>query len=158
LVTLAPVRGQRDFTIAPVREGPCRVLRVLEGNTLLVVPDGQTREVTIKLLSAQAPQVDADGLALVVAARRFTAEFVARGPVDLRLDNHRLDAQGNYLAYVECGGAQLNEALVAAGLARFYFFPGNSASTDRRLQDAEEAAQAARLGIWNDGYLSKSRD
>ncbi len=146
-LTLAPVSGQRDFSVAPLEEGSCRVVRVVEADRLIVVQDESRGEVTIKLLSTQAPQT-ADGAKLIDEARRFTESFVQRGEARLVLDNHRLDTKGNYLAYVECGGAQLNEALLSAGLARFFYFPGNSPSMDRRLKAAEDGAKEAKLGLW----------
>jgi endonuclease YncB( thermonuclease family) len=146
-MTYSPARGERDFAVNPIREGPCKVARVVSGETLVVIQDPSRDEITIKLLSTQAPR-ESDGEALVAEARRFAEAFVQRGEVKLELDKHRLDSRGRYLAYIECDGAQLNEALLRAGLARFYYFPGNSASMDRRLKEAEEAAQAAKVGLW----------
>jgi endonuclease YncB( thermonuclease family) len=147
VLTLSRADGQRDFRVEPLREGFCRVVRVLSGNQLLVVQDERQGEVVVHLLSTQAPLPE-DEPALVDAARRFTESFVARGEVSLMLDNHRLDSAGRYLAYVECGDQQLNEALLSTGLARFFYFPGNSASMDRRLKHAEAAAREAKLGVW----------
>jgi endonuclease YncB( thermonuclease family) len=147
VITYSPARGQRDFAVEPIREGPCQVVRVISGDTVVVLQDETRGEITIKLLSTQAPQ-EKDGKALIEEAKQFAETFLKRGEVQLQLDNHRLDARGRYLAYVECGPAQLNEALLSAGLARFYYFPGNSASMDRRLKEAEEAAQTAKLGLW----------
>jgi endonuclease YncB( thermonuclease family) len=147
LLTHSPARGQRDFAVEPIHEGPCQVVRVISGDTLVVVQDESRGEVTIKLLSTQAPQ-EKDGEALIEEAKQFAETFLHRGEIHLRLDNHRLDSRGRYLAYVECEGQQLNETLLSSGLARFYYFPGNSASMDRRLKEAEEAAQAAKVGLW----------
>ena len=147
VLTLSRAQGQRDFTVAPLQEGACEVRRVISGDTLMIVQDSQPGEIVVRLLSTQAPSADTHA-ALATEAKQFAERFVARGEVSLRLDNHRLDARGRYLAYVECAGQQLNESLIAAGLGRFYYFPGNSPSIDRRLKDAEAAAQAAKLGIW----------
>jgi endonuclease YncB( thermonuclease family) len=147
VITYSPARGQRDFAVEPIREGPCQVMRVISGDTLIVVQDETRGEITIKLLSTQAPQ-QKDGVAFAEEAKQFTETFLSRGKAQLKLDNHRLDSHGRYLAYVECDGQQLNQALLSAGLARFYYFPGNSASMDRRLKEAEEAARAAELGLW----------
>lgn len=145
--TAAPADGQRDFTVTPLQAGRCEVKRVLSGDTLVVTQPHLSDAVTLRLLSTQAISAE-ENPALAAEAKRFAEAFVARGEVTLRLDNHRLDSAGRYLAYVECGGEQLNEGLLAAGLARFYYFPGNSPSFDRRLQDAQASAQAAKLGIW----------
>ncbi len=145
LLTLSPPAGQRNFSVVPLHEGPCRVVRVLSGNQLVVVQDEAQGEVIVHLLSTQTPPADHP---LFEQAKRFTAAFLEGDSVHLQLDNHRLDSAGRYLAYVECDGEQLNEALLSAGLARFYEFPGNSASIDRRLKEAEAFAQVERLGMW----------
>lgn len=147
VLTFSRAEGQRIFTVSPVSEGPCPVVRVVSGDTLVVRQDPQPGEVVVRLLSTQVVPIE-ENAALAAAARQFAERFVARGVVTLRLDNHRLDTRGRYLAYVECQGEQLNEALLAAGLARYVYFPGNSASLDRRLQDAETAAQNVKAGVW----------
>jgi endonuclease YncB( thermonuclease family) len=148
LVTHHPLEGHRDLRVTPLLAGPCQVTQVISGDTLVVVqaPPGPG-EVVVRLLSTETPGDD-DGPEWRRAARQFSADFVQRGNVRLKLDQHRLDSQGRYLAYVECDGVSLNEALLAAGLARFCQFPGNSPSTDRRLRAAQEDAQYARRGLW----------
>lgn len=145
VLTFSHASNQRDFSVPSLRDGPCRVVRVISGNQLVVVQDEAQGEVIVHLLSTQTPPA---GHALFEQAKRFTAAFLDGDAVRLRLDNHRLDGAGRYLAYVECDGEQLNEALISAGLARFYDFPGNSASIDRRLKEAEAFAQAEKLGLW----------
>ena len=146
VLTLSRAQGQRNFSVAPLREGPCQVVRVISGDTLVIRQDPLPDEVVVRLLSTQAI-TDQENPSLAAQARRFTSSFLASGDVSLRMDNHRLDERGQYLAYVECGSQQLNEALVAAGLARFTYLAGNSASMDRRLKDAQESARLAKLGM-----------
>lgn len=147
VLTLSRAEGQRSFTVEPLVAGPCRVVRVVSGDTLVVVQPPRPDEVVVRLLSTQAVASGEDA-ALSEAAIRFTEDFAAAKEVSLRLDNHRLDARGRYLAYVEVEGQVLNEQLIAAGLARYVDFPGNSASVERRLRDAEASAKANRLGCW----------
>lgn len=147
-LTYTRADGVRYFGVAPLREGPCRVVQVMSGDELVIVQDEDRGPVPLRLLSTHAPLLDRDSAELVADARRFTEAFVSHGDVRLVLDIHRLDERGRYLAYVECDGQQLNEALLLAGLARFESSPGNSASMERRLRDAEDAARTARIGIW----------
>lgn len=142
-------RERRTFEDAPLREASCEVVRVVSGNKLIVRQSHLPEPVTVRLLSTQAANEEQDGPSLAQQAMAFTRDFVTRGTVRLRLDQHRLDRQGNYLAYVEVADEQLNEALLDAGLARFIHFPGNSQAMDRRLGDAERAAKSAKLGIWS---------
>ncbi len=139
---------QRSFADAPLREGSCQVVDVLAGDTLLVRQEHLPEAVTVRLLSTQAAGIATDGQAIAEEATRFTREFVGAGDVQLRLDNHRLDRHGRYLVYVEVAGEQLNGALLAAGLARFVHFPGNSQAMDRRMSEAQRSAQNNQIGLW----------
>lgn len=150
VLTLSRADGQRDFSVPPLREGPCRVVRVISGDTLMVMQDEQQGEVLLRLLGVEAADAARDGQPLATEAHRLTKAFVGRGETRLVLDKHRLDERGRYLAYVQCRGESLNEALLLAGLARFKPTPGHSASMQRRLKEAEEAAQASRVGLWRD--------
>jgi endonuclease YncB( thermonuclease family) len=145
VLTYSHASNQRDFSVPPLRNGPCRVVRVLSGNQIVIVQDEAQGEAIVRLLSTQTPP---EGHPLFDQAKRFTAAFLDGDSVQLKLDNHRLDSEGRYLAYVECDGEQLNEALLSVGLATFYDFPGNSASVDRRLKDAEAFARSEKLGLW----------
>lgn len=147
VLTLSRASGQRDFTVPPLKEGPCEVVRVVSADTIVVRQQPLPGEVTVRLLSTQAIPAT-ENAALAREGQRFAEQFLGRGEVMVRLDNHRLDSRGRYLAYLECAGEQLNEGLLAAGLARFVKFAGNSPSMDRRLGDAEAAAQGVKVGLW----------
>ena len=150
LRTLAasPAVTERRFEVPSLAPGPCQVVEVTSGDTFVVRPKGSDEDVVARLLSTQAATAEQDGADRAVEAQKFARDFLAGRAVQLRLDNHRLDSRGRYLAYLEADGELLNLALIEAGLARFYFFPGNSASTDRRLSNAQEAARIARRGLW----------
>ncbi len=140
--------GERRFDVPSLPPGPCEVVEVISGDTFVVRPATSHVSFVVRLLSTQAASVEQDGPELAAAATQSARDFLTHGDVRLRLDNHRLDSHGRYLAYLEARGEMLNLALIEAGLARFYFFPGNSASTDRQLSNAQDAARIARRGIW----------
>ena len=148
LLTMSDGGRYRDFSVPALHDGPCRVVRVLHGDTLVIVQSPSSNEVTVRLLGVQAPNPAVDGVKFAEMARTFTAAYLEEGEVRLVLDNHRLDHDGCYLAYVECGGEQLNCDLLAAGWARYCKVPGNSASLDRQLREAASFAQVERLGMW----------
>lgn len=147
-VTSPPALTIRQFDEAPLASGPCRVTRVLAGDELAVIQDEAHGEVIVRLLATEAADPQRDGAPLAAAAQAFTQQFVARGAARITLDHHRLDDQGRMLVYLSCGDAQLNAALIEAGLARYRSIPGNNASRERRLRDAQDAARAARRGLW----------
>lgn len=125
----------------PPMAGACDVVAVLTGDTFLVRQPHLPQPVRVRLLSTQADSTNA-------AATDFARDFIASGNVRLRMDNHRLTQRGEYLAYVEVHGETLNEALLAAGGAKFVQFPGNSGSMDRRMREAQETAKRREVGIW----------
>jgi micrococcal nuclease len=142
-----------------LREGGFEVVRVVDGDTLIVRPlDPEQRRrvdrrgVRLRLLGIDCPEsvkpdhpVEPWG----PESAAFTRDFVAGDRVQLRFDRRRIDRYQRYLAYAYVGDRMLNEALVRAGLARVSVFPGDSASMTRRLRKAEEEAREAKRGIWS---------
>ncbi len=142
---------------APLVESEYLVVRVVDGDTLIVAPrpaafHGPRRESRVRLLGIDCPEsvkpdhpVEPWG----PEASAFTRQFVSGGVVRLRFDKRRLDQYDRYLAYVYVGERMLNEELVRAGLATVLVYPGDSQSMGRRLQVAEREAQQARRGMWS---------
>lgn len=139
--------------------GPCTVLEVLPGNTLLVQQPRQVRERgpfltlegPVRLLGIRPPRNSsaATDESLAMAARRFTEDFVRPGSVVLQLDKRRIDEEGCFLAYIHLGGRTLNVELVRAGLALGDPRPGDSATLSRLIRKAEEEARWAGRGMWS---------
>jgi len=133
-------------------EGACRVLEVIDGQTLLVQPEHKEVEpVAIRMIGIEIVE------SLATDAAAFTQERVAAGQVSLTLDKRRIDSQGRALAYVHVDGALLNAALIREGLARVVSYPGDSASFERELYRAQDVAVEERRGIWKSGQRPRSR-
>jgi endonuclease YncB( thermonuclease family) len=141
----------------PLAEGDYIVLRVVDGDTLLVAPPPGAaeagRELRLRLLGIDCPEsvkpnhpVEPWGR----EAAEFTRQFVSGGAVRLRFDKRRLDQYDRYLAYVFVADKMLNEELVRAGLAHVLAYPGDSESMTRRLRAAEQEARQSRRGIWSE--------
>jgi endonuclease YncB( thermonuclease family) len=129
------VRGQRKFSDPAPHAGPCEIVEIMAGDTFRIRQAHLDHNVTLRLLGARVKDEHSE------EAMRFARKFFAPGAVTLRLDNDRLDRQGRYLAYLEAGGKQLNESLLAAGLARYDYRPGNSPAMDKRLRAAGRGLQ-----------------
>ncbi len=130
-------------------EGPYRVQRVIDGDTLLL--EDRTR---VRLIGVNTPEMKTDDgvpQPWAVEATEFTESFVKGKRVHLQFDRERLDQFERTLAYVRVGDLMLNEELVRAGLARV---PGHyrySASARRRFEQLLDEARAAGRGIWSGG-------
>jgi micrococcal nuclease len=131
------------------------VARVIDGDTLEIeIPDRlHDRPVTqVRLWGVDCPEAagrDHPREPFADAARALTQALAAHGPVTLTLEPHRTRGSfGRLLAHVELpDGSSLNEALLAAGLAR---------ADDRwphalvgRYARLERAAQREGIGIWS---------
>ncbi|HZL88734.1 MAG TPA: thermonuclease family protein [Pirellulaceae bacterium] len=142
--------------------GPCTVVQVVSGDTLVVrqvqssrssapphVVEGPVRLLGVQIGQPAAPSVHGEPSA--VGARTFIEEFVGRGGVALQLDKRRLDADGRLLAYVLVEGQMLNVELVRQGFALRESKPGDSETISRQLRQAEDEARLAGRGIWKRG-------
>lgn len=128
-------------------EGLYHVVRVVDGDTLIVEP-----QLTVRLIGVNTPEtvkpehpVEPWG----PEASEFAREFLAGGTVELKFDRERVDQYGRFLAYVWVRGRMLNEELVRAGLGRYEPQYHYSEAIKRRLREAQRQAQREGLGIWS---------
>ncbi len=127
-----------------VVQGPARVI---DGDTLAI---GAVR---LRLFGIDAPEAaqtctDAAGKAWacgVVATERLRA-LVATG--ETRCEGEDVDRYGRLVARCHAGGREVNATLVREGLAEAY------RKYSGAFVAAEEAARAARRGIWAGAHLS----
>lgn len=95
--------------------GACRAI---DGDTIAC---GTTR---VRILNIDTPELGAHArcpaeAALAERARQFTAQRLAAGAVEIRVDGKRpRDRYGRALAWVTVDSQDLGEELIAAGLAR----------------------------------------
>jgi micrococcal nuclease len=128
-------------------EGSHRVVRVIDGDTIIVAP-----HVTIRLIGVNSPETvkpDWPVEPFGPEASRFTHEFLAGGTVRLSFDRERVDRFGRHLAYVWVGDQMLNEELLRAGLARYEPQYHYSEAVKRRFREAQKEARRDGLGIWS---------
>jgi micrococcal nuclease len=160
LTQTPPEQPAGELLDDPPREGIYRVLRVVDGDTLLLqAADSHAaddidspRAFRLRLLGIDCPEsvrpehpVEPWG----PESTEFTRQFLQGDEVRLRFDKRRLDRFDRYLAYVFVGERMLNEELVRVGLARVSVFPGDSETIARQLRKAEQHARSERLGIWS---------
>lgn len=139
--------GPEDLAPESLVEGDYRVVRVLDGGTLLVgplpkegasSPDWQAR---IRLIGIDCPDTP--------EAKAFTEGFVAEGRVHLRFDKRRRDPEARFVAYAFVGERHLNEELLRAGLARMALLNGEVLILARQLQVAQAEAKSGKRGTWS---------
>lgn len=133
---------------ALLHEGACEIVKVIDGQTLLVRQEEAatvgtegrktvTRQVRLIGIETDDPH-----------AAEFVTSLTAEKECRLKFDKRRIDRQQHLLAYVYAGDSLINERLVDEGLARVMEYPGDSASIAKRLRGAESKAKAAKRGLW----------
>lgn len=142
LVTSTPVTS-------PLVEGDYRVIRVVDGDTLVL--DGGRR---VRLQGIDTPETvrpDFPVEAWGTEATQFTEQFVeqAGGVLRLTFGAERLDRYGRHLAFAWDGERLLNEELVRAGLAEARLDYRFSGTMKRRLAAAQAEAKSAGRGLWS---------
>ncbi len=125
--------------------GPCAVRRVVDGDTLDVVCEGERQRV--RLLRIDTPEREEPGYA---SARSALGRLVGEGPLRLVLEvagEPVRDPHGRLLAYAYVDERNLNVELVRLGWSHFdrRFGSGRFA---RAFEAAEREARRARSGLW----------
>jgi micrococcal nuclease len=122
-----------------------RVLRVVDGDTIVVQGVGTVRYIGIDTPELHHPRKPVERFAARAAA--LNRRMVAGRAVRLVTDVEERDAHGRLLAYVYAGDVMVNARLVELGAAEQFPYPPN---TLHRAQFArlERAAMRARRGQW----------
>lgn len=123
--------------------GPCEVLSLEDGNTLLV-SQGDHR-FRVRLIAIALPQGADDQV-----AKDELSRIAPPGPASIELDKRRAAPDGSWLAYVYVDDNLVNARLLATGRASYEVYPGDSFTVGRQLREAQNDARRNRRGIWQD--------
>src|SRR4051794_15178485 len=122
-----------------------KVVRVVDGDTIRVVADGD--EEYVRMLGIDTPETHRPGVPIECggpqASRHLEALLPAGTAVTLERDpgQDRVDRYGRLLAYVRLANGRLAEdEQVASGWATVYVFEGRPVSRDSELRRAMRAA------------------
>jgi len=126
--------------------GPCRVTRVVDGDTVDVACAGQRTRV--RLLNVDTPERGQRGFARAGAALR---KLIGDHPIFLLFETPGQPSWGRYgrlLAYlISEDGTNLNLALIAEGWSPFYRKYGDGRFPRQFARAAAEARQQG-MGLW----------
>lgn len=130
-----------------------RVVRVVDGDTIRVSVDG--REQSVRLLGIDTPETHRPGTPIECGGPQASAHMQALAPPGTRVvlepdsTQDSEDRYGRLLAYVRLPDGRLAEdAQVAAGWATVYVYADRPVSRDDQFRRSQEAARAARRGVW----------
>lgn len=148
-----------------------RVDRVIDGDTLKVrLSDGRRR--TVRVLGIDTPEtkkpdtpVECGGPQASASMERLAltgSGYGAKGRDIVLISDptgDQVDRYGRILAYVEAGGRDLGEQMVADGWAKVYAYQGRRFQRRSRYEQAERGARSAGRGVHGacDGNFHSSR-
>ncbi len=145
--TLAPPGAQdpadQGLAEAPDDGEPARLVRVDDGDSLIVEIDGQ--EQRVRLIGVNAPEA---GECQADEARARLDDLLDGQQLLLEADLDSTDRFGRLLRYVFVDGVFINELLVAEGLVLARPFEPNT-TRQAVLEAAEDRARQGMLGFWN---------
>jgi micrococcal nuclease len=145
----------------------CPLLKALDGDTVVCDFNGNHRSdgvnERIRLIGIDASEMhyspklraklhltedeDAQYQPFALQAKNFWRPYYGQ-KLRMEWDAQRQDKYGRWLAYLYQGQQNLNERLLAAGLATVYFIPPNIKHRDA-FELSEHRAQTNRLGRWS---------
>ncbi len=127
--------------------GDYRVVRVVDGDTLIIPPHQYVRLIGVNAPESVKPEWPVEPFG--PEASEFTKRFLSGGTAHLTFDRERNDQFGRVLAYVWVGDKLLQEELLRAGLARFEPHFQYAEAMKRRYRLAQDEAKREKLGIWS---------
>jgi len=138
--------------------GQHQVIRVVEGDTIVINYGGKYEEVRMLCVNTPKPvhPDEKQNIPKDKVASRYTQKKLIGKYVNLEFEIKRLRGNhGRLLAYVFVDGQNLNLDLVMQGLSPYDTKYGKSKKYDAEFRVAEEQARKEKLNIWEDPELTK---
>ncbi len=133
-----------------------RVIRVIDGDTITVITNGN--EITVSLVGIDAPELPKEkhlrGQPFSLKAKEHLAELLLNKVVTLK--QYGTDRSGRSLAEAFVDGVNINLEMVKAGLAEVYRGKSVQGLDMAEYRKAERDAREQAIGIWvlRDQYFS----
>ena len=149
--TFTPLRSSPS-AVAPIPEGEYEVVRVLDGDTL-IIKCNDDKEHRVRLIGIDAPEVR-PMQPYGQEAKDFVEQMIdlANGYVRLQFDGDGTDRSGRIRAHIHLtidgNDVWLNELLVRQGYAVSMLGFRHSDGSKKMLVQAELYARQTRMGMW----------
>ena len=143
--------GDGDDADQPkVRKTRAKVVRVIDGDTVLVKPRQGARG-TIRLLGIDTPEVYGGAECHGKLASRAAKKLLPRGTRVLLVSDPTQDLKdryGRYLRYVMKRGHDVGQRLVHRGHAKVYVYGGNPFKRVKAYRGRQASAKNHDRGLW----------
>ncbi len=125
---------------------PCKVVKVVDGDTIYVIDTNKTRE-KIRLAGIDAPEKKQ---AYGQKSKQYLSSMAASKKVDI--EYRKKDRYGRIIGKVLIDQIDVNLKMIKAGLAWHYKqYEKEQSSADRKAYSvAESSARQERVGLWKD--------
>lgn len=149
--TPAPAAPEPGLSMPSNAQGPFPVTRVVDGDTVRVLIDGQ--DTAVRLIGIDTPETVAPNRPVECAgpeASVYAEQLMSGQDVYLELDATQgaYDTYGRVLAYVWLeDGVMVNLAMLQTGLAEEYTYD-DPYKYQQLFQEAEQQAEEDLLGLW----------
>ncbi len=151
IVIVAVVLLERQTKQQDGREGPYAVVRVVDGDTIIIERKGKRERV--RFLRVNTPEsVHPDkkrNTPMGNVASNFAKKHLSGKSVTLEFEGERRDRYDRLLAYIFVGEENFGLTLVEEGMSPYYTSYGLSKNYDAEFRRAEQEARDAKLGIWS---------
>jgi micrococcal nuclease len=138
--------------------GQYKVVRVVDGDTILIRYNGTYEKVRLRCVNTPKPvpseKKQRDTMAEI--AFRYTQKKLTGKYVDLEFESWSRGKHGVLYAYVFVDGKNINLELVRQGLSRYYIKYGQSKNYHDEFKIAEHHARKEKLNIWSDHASTKN--
>lgn len=139
-----PTKGTSQATVGSVRDG----------DTLMLADSRQLRLVGIQAPKLALGRAGLKDWPLADKAKAALSDLVGQGPINLVAATQPLDRNGRHLAQAfTVDGRWIQGEMVRRGFARVYTWEDNR-DCGAALLKLEEAARAAKAGIWSDPFYN----
>lgn len=143
------------FEEAPILEGPFPVVRVVDGDTILVEMD--SKEERVRFIGIDTPESvhpdPAKNVPYGKIASDYTKNLLEGEEVYLEFDVSERDRYGRILAYVYLEDKMINEMLLEEGHARIATYPPNIKYEERFYRLQKEARENKKGGWKSDVFI-----
>lgn len=126
-----------------------KVLKVTDGDTIVI---NHPKVKKVRYLGIDAPEklsARSPGEPFHRSSTDLNRKLVGGRSVTVEFDQEKYDRYGRLLGYIFVDGTFVNEEIVRQGLARALFI-GKNKKYKSRILKAQQEAQNARRGIWDD--------
>lgn len=140
---------EKDNKDNDIKVQKCEVLRVVDGDTIVVKYNGKDEKV--RLIGVDTPESvhpnETKNTEEGIKTSEYTKKRLTGKTVELELDVQERDKYGRILAYVYIDGEMYNKELLKLGYAKLATYPPNVKYVDDFTKLQKEAREN-KVGLW----------